>query len=290
MERTQGGCQSGHTYPGDGMVMAAHAGPAHDVKHCLSYLVAAIVAATCATQSAGAQTDVWAPRADTVTMPSLPRTSDSLPRFEDESLRGYLWQTLGPVTLLRAAALGGIDQARDRPPEWARDAHGYAQRAGSHLAAAAISTSVRFGLDALLQQRSGLFVACTCTNWLLRLRHAAATPIRAYGRGGWTTSALTPLTELGSALLVTTVRPGGFNARDGLRNGAMGVASLVAVSVVHEFWPWPWSLRERWVHRLPRVLQGVQKTDSTRTRERVPAPTDSASDAPRTDAADRGRP
>lgn len=228
-----------------------------------------------ATPGVRAQENVPAPRADTGAVRPLPR-SDSLPSLEDLSLRRYLWQTVGPVTLLRAAALGGIDQARDHPPEWARDAHGYAQRAGSHFAAAAIGTTLRFGLGSLLHQRTGDFVPCTCQGWWPRLRHAAATPVRAWGREGWTTSALTPLTELGSALLVTTVRPGGFNVRDGLRNGAMGVASLAAVSVVHEFWPWPWSLRERWVHRLPRVLQRAGGVDSTRARPPVPAPSDTA--------------
>ncbi len=171
--------------------------------------------------------------------------SDSGRRLDDESVHGYLVRTIGPLAFIKAAAVAGVEQSFHSPPEWPRNGRGYADRYGSSLAGGAIASTVRFGLANALHERVGDFEPCRCSDFLPRLGHATATPFHAYTAAGPRLSLLTPLSELVSGLLTTTVRPGGFNARDGLRNGAIGLAATAGVAVVHEFWPLPWSLGRR---------------------------------------------
>jgi hypothetical protein len=51
-------------------------------------------------------------------------------------------------------------------------------------------------------------------------------------------SLLAPASEIGSAILITSMHPGGFSVRDGLGAGAVGVLVSALGSVAREFWPW----------------------------------------------------
>jgi len=218
--------------------------------------VGVALALACAAASAAAQQPLTVLHPDSLVPMVQAHTrirADSLHHTDEEAPRTYLWRTFGPVTILRSAAVAGFEQYRGQPREWPKSRRGYVDRFSSSLGAAMMGSTLRFGLSHALDERVGQFEPCGCRGFLSRAGHAAAIPFEAYTKsGGRRFSVLTPASEIGSALLVTSVKPGGFSVRDGVRGGLIGLASMAAVSVVHEFWPWPWSLRERALARFRR--------------------------------------
>ena len=51
---------------------------------------------------------------------------------------------------------------------------------------------------------------------------------------------LTPLSDLTSGVLVTSVHPGGFSVGEGLRSGLTGLAASSLIAAGREFWPFRW--------------------------------------------------
>jgi hypothetical protein len=68
--------------------------------------------------------------------------------------------------------------------------------------------------------------------------HALAIPWRVETPHGTVWSGLVAVTELTSALLVTTVEPRGFSWGEGLRAGATGLLASSVLYAAREFWPW----------------------------------------------------
>ncbi len=158
--------------------------------------------------------------------------------YRPETFSEYLNRSAGPRAILRSVALSGFDQAIKRPKEWDRTWHGYEDRLSSRLASNAIAQTVVFNLSRTAGERRSDFTLCHRARPWVRFRHAVLTPLRVNTPHGIELSPLTPLAEVGSALLVTFVQPRGFSAKEGLRAGLTALAASAGVSVAREFWPW----------------------------------------------------
>src|SRR5436190_22336300 len=67
--------------------------------------------------------------------------------FDDEGLlRKYVWSTLGTEGALHATLWSAFEQWRVAPPEWSKDAGGFAQRWGSEYAGSAIGSTTKYAV------------------------------------------------------------------------------------------------------------------------------------------------
>src|ERR1700675_2425539 len=58
-------------------------------------------------------------------------------------LHNYLFDTFGPYSIATAALAGGINQAKNNPPEWGQGMAGYGQRGGSNYGTEIITHTAR---------------------------------------------------------------------------------------------------------------------------------------------------
>ena len=198
----------------------------------------------------GAQQGSVAPRdtlasADTSTAvaPSRSRQiarEDSGARYRPESFTHFAMRTFGPLPLLRSTAMAGFDQWRRTPMGWSQTGSGFRDRLESHLSAEVLSHTIRFGVASAAHEEIGKYQRCECVGFGGRLEHALLAPLRVETPRGERLSAITPLGGIASALVVTSVRPGGFSIGRGLQGGASGLASASLTAVAREFWPWHW--------------------------------------------------
>lgn len=71
-----------------------------------------------------------------------------------ERMDDYLERTVGIESLFNAAALAGLDQARDKPEGWRQGGSGYGQRLVSRMARIAIGNTLQLGVEAVLHEDS----------------------------------------------------------------------------------------------------------------------------------------
>jgi hypothetical protein len=193
-------------------------------------LLALLGALACASSTIGAQT----------------ATDTSSARAYDDSVHAYRRMTIGeyggrvagPRALLRGIAVAGFDQATRHPREWPKTWRGYEDRVSSRLATGVIAQAVVFGVSNALDERPAHFTLCRCSGTRQRLEHALLVPLRMSTPNGPHVSLLAPMSEIGSGILVTSLHPAGFSARDGLIAGSVGVLGSALGAVAREFWPW----------------------------------------------------
>jgi len=166
--------------------------------------------------------------------------ADSSVRYRPESFSHFAMQTFGPVPLLRSTAMAGFDQWRRQPDGWFQNRRGLRDRLDSRLGAEVLAHTIRFGFARAAREEQGKFRRCDCADFGARLEYALLTPFRVETPHGEHISALTPFGDITSAVVVTSVHPGGFSVRRGLLSGASGLASASLTSVAREFWPWRW--------------------------------------------------
>ena len=198
----------------------------------------------------GAQRSLGAPRdtlanLDTSTTSAPSRSlqvtrGDSGARYRPESFTHFAMRTFGPLPLLRSTAMAGLDQWRRAPVGWSQTGRGFRDRLDSHLSAEVLSHTIRFGVASAAREEIGKYQRCECVGFGARLEHALVTPLRVETPRGEHLSAVTPFGEIASALVVTSVQPGGFSIGRGLHAGASGLASASLTAVAREFWPWHW--------------------------------------------------
>jgi hypothetical protein len=158
--------------------------------------------------------------------------------YQRFSLSEYRSRVLGPGALFRDIFISSFGQTVRQPTQWPRTWGGYSNRLTSRVGSEAISQTVVFGLSAALDQRPARFAPCDCRGFGPRLLHAALIPWEMSSPHGTHLSLLAPTSHIASALLATSLQPGGFSAQNGLRGGALGIALFSASDVLREFWPW----------------------------------------------------
>jgi hypothetical protein len=166
--------------------------------------------------------------------------ADTLAAYRPEPVRAYVLNTFGPLPVLRSAALAGFDQWRGAPVEFPRNGRGYLDRFSSRAAQIAIAHTIRFGASRALDERESRFSRCRCEGFEARLTHALALPYRVDSPTGTHLSMLTPLSDLASGVLVTSVHPGGFSLSEGLVSGVTDLFASSLIAAGREFWPFHW--------------------------------------------------
>lgn len=175
-------------------------------------------------------------------VPALGQTPDSsdepAPLNDDQLLRKYVWDAIGPSGALHATLGSAFDQWRGSPAAWSQDENGYAARWASEYAASAIGSTAKYGVARFLHQDPS-FVRCHCEGIKPRLGHAVLAPFKARtGDGRWVFS---PATVVGMTAENVVPAATWYPAPHGVRSGAAHVATSVltkmAVDVMREFLP-----------------------------------------------------
>jgi hypothetical protein len=188
------------------------------------------------------------PGADTTALRRLvapDSAADATAAAGDDPDKGYHRMTLeewgarvlGPRAVLRDVATAGFSQVRGAPTEWSKNWQGYGNRLSSRLGTEAIAQTIVLGVSLARDERPAHFTLCECTGTAARFGHALLTPLNMETPQGQHFSLLAPASEIVSAILITSLLPGGFAVRAGLSGGALGIAASALGAVGREFWP-----------------------------------------------------
>jgi hypothetical protein len=175
-------------------------------------------------------------------LPDAPQAKNSY-AYEKPSQKtkfmNYLFDAWGPLPLVGAAVVAGIQQAGGHPHEWGGGMGGSGRRFGSAYGIGAITTTTRYGLA----QRTGedtLYYRCECTGFFPRFRHAMFSTLT--GRRGDDGHRVFSIPSLvapyaGSFTAVYAWYPGRFNSMDAFRIGNYNLLVYAGGNVLLEFLP-----------------------------------------------------
>jgi hypothetical protein len=165
--------------------------------------------------------------------PDLPYT----PPTHEIKLRNYFFDAFGPYAIVGAAALAGINQADNAPPEWKQGAESYGKRFGSAYAVGAVSTTTRYALAGAFREDT-LYYRCECKGLFSRLRHAVISTLTARrGEDGHSVFSVSALVApyVGSMAAVYGWYPDRYGARDALRMGNYSLLVFAGQNIALEF-------------------------------------------------------
>jgi hypothetical protein len=151
----------------------------------------------------------------------------------------YLFDAWGPLPLVGAALVAGIQQAGGHPHEWGGGIGGYGRRFGSDYGIGAITTTTRYGL-AQLTGEDTLYYRCECTGFFPRFKHAMfATLTGRRGDDGHRVFSFPSLVApyAGSFTAVYAWYPGRYNSKDAFRIGNYDLLVYAGGNVLLEFLP-----------------------------------------------------
>jgi hypothetical protein len=155
---------------------------------------------------------------------------------------------VGPYTIVGVAAVAGINQVSNEPPEWKQGAEGYGKRFGSTFGIATVSTTTRYALGEALREDT-MYYRCECKGLLPRLGHAVFSSFTARrGDDGHRTFAISSLVSpyAGTMTAVYAWYPNRFGPEDAFRMGNYNLLLNVSKNVVLElFYGGPHSLGSR---------------------------------------------
>jgi hypothetical protein len=90
-------------------------------------------------------------------MAGAKKASDFQPLTQRERTHLYFKTMVNPLGFVKAAFSGGIDQWKDKPPEWEQGASGYGKRFANILGQYSIQRTVTFGLSSALHEDNRYF-------------------------------------------------------------------------------------------------------------------------------------
>jgi hypothetical protein len=151
----------------------------------------------------------------------------------------YLFDAWGPLPLVGAALVAGIQQAGGHPHEWGGGMGGYGRRFGSDYGIGAITTTTRYGL-AQLTGEDTLYYRCECTGFFPRFKHAMFSTLT--GRRGDDGHRVFSFPSLvapyaGSFTAVYAWYPARYSAMDAFRIGNYNLLVYAGGNVLLEFLP-----------------------------------------------------
>jgi hypothetical protein len=164
--------------------------------------------------------------------------SDFQPLTQKQRTHIYLKTMVNPLGFLKAGFSGGIDQWRDKPPEWEQGASGYGKRYANILAQYSIQRTVTFGLASALHEDNRYFNSGRKGLWS-RTRYAVASGILARHDDG---SRHLSISQLGGvaagAFLSRTWQPPSQNSPgDAAVSFGITMGSNMGFGIVKEFLP-----------------------------------------------------
>ena len=156
---------------------------------------------------------------------------------EKTRLRTYFFDAFGPYPIAGAALIAAVNQSEKTPPEWGQGSGGYAQRFGSNLAIAAVTTTTRYGLARAFREDT-VYYRCECKGVFRRLQHALISTVTARrGEDGHLRLSFPALVApyAGTMTAVYAWYPERYGPKDALRMGNYNLLAYAGENVALEF-------------------------------------------------------
>lgn len=154
-------------------------------------------------------------------------------------LRGILTDSAGPYSIFLGAAIAGVHQATDNPPDWRQGFPALSKRFGSNMGITGVGNSVRYGLGWAANDDFH-FHKCSCKGVVPRIGHAFKSTAVARSRADG--SAVISFPNLIAPYVATTSAvyawyPDRYGIKDAFRMGNYNLLGTVASNLVFEFMP-----------------------------------------------------
>jgi hypothetical protein len=156
---------------------------------------------------------------------------------EKDKLRGYIFDAFGPYAFISAVTVAGVEQARNRPPDWGQGWGAYGDRVASDFGINLVTQTTRYGLAEIFHEDT-LYYRCECTGFGHRLEHALISTVTARrGADGHRTFSFSALAApyAGTEAAALLWYPSRFDASDGFRMGNINLAVQAGYNVAFEF-------------------------------------------------------
>jgi hypothetical protein len=168
-------------------------------------------------------------------------------------IRAYLFDAFGPYPIAGAAAIAGVHQAENTPPEWGQGFSGFGKRFGSTLGIAAITTTTRYGLAEAFREDT-VYYRCECKGIFRRFEHAMISTVTSRrGEDGHRSLSFPSIVApyAGTFTAVYAWYPARFSAKDAMRMGNYDLLAFAGENLALEFiYGGPHTLFHR-LHRPP---------------------------------------
>ena len=166
------------------------------------------------------------------------KARDFRPLTQRERTQLYLKTMVNPLGYIKAGFSAGIDQWKDKPPEWEQGASGYGKRSANLVGQYSIQRTVTFGLGSALHEDNRYFNSGKKGLWP-RAGYAVASGLLARHDDG---SRYVSISQVGGvaagAFLSRAWQPSSQQtAGDGAVSFGISMASNMGFSVVKEFLP-----------------------------------------------------
>jgi hypothetical protein len=156
---------------------------------------------------------------------------------EKAKVHNYLFDAFGPFPIAGAALIAAVNQSEKTPPEWGSGGGAYAERFGSNLGIAAITTTTRYGLAKILREDT-VYYRCECKGLFPRLRHALISTVTSRrGEDGHRQLSFPALIApyAGTMTAVYAWYPNRYGPKDALRMGNYNLLAFAGENLALEF-------------------------------------------------------
>jgi hypothetical protein len=152
-------------------------------------------------------------------------------------LRAYFFDAVGPFPIVGAAAIAGLNQSENTPPEWGQGAEAYGKRFGSNLAIAAVTTTTRYALAEAFREDT-VYYRCECKGFFRRFQHAMISTVTARrGEDGHRQFSFPAVVApyAGTMTAVYAWYPARYGPKDALRMGNYNLLAFAGENLALEF-------------------------------------------------------
>jgi hypothetical protein len=166
------------------------------------------------------------------------KASDFQPLTQAERNQIYLKTMVNPLGYLKVGFSAGIDQWKDKPPEWEQGASGYGKRFANILGQYSIQRTVTFSLGSVLHEDNRYFNSGKKGLWS-RTGYAVASGILARHDDGSRHLSISQLGGVAAGAFLSRYwqPPSQHSAGDGAVSFGISMASNMGFGVVKEFLP-----------------------------------------------------
>jgi hypothetical protein len=174
---------------------------------------------------------------ESIFLPGLdPNHATSL--TEKDKLKIRTWRIVRPESLLLDGVSAGLNEWKNDPGSWGRDADGAAKRFGSAFGRSGVREMTGFGLDALLHTDPRIYRS-THTSFGGRLFDALSQVVVTHTDSGGRAPAFATVGSAFAAGQIQTIWMPANDAhvKDGLASAGVILMGDAARNVIREFWP-----------------------------------------------------
>jgi hypothetical protein len=171
-------------------------------------------------------------------MAGTTKASEFRPLTQNERTHLYLKTMVNPLGYFKAGFSAGIDQWKDKPPEWEQGASGYGKRLANIVGQYSIQRTVTFALSSAFHEDNRYFNSGKKGLWS-RTQYALASGVLARHDDGKLHVSISQLggVAAGAFLSRTWLPPSQQSAGDGAVSFGITMASNMGFGVVKEFLP-----------------------------------------------------